>query len=67
MDGFIAKKISRGHYVYRGYDIWCCGYYEPEHSIVWEAVDEYGGGFAKSFRLRDTKLLIDYELNESKR
>lgn len=54
-----AKRISAGHYIYRGYKVTCLGYYEPEHRVVWEAEDENGCGFAHSFSLRDTKRLID--------
>lgn len=60
-----AKRISPGHYIYRGYKVNCIGYYEPDHSIVWEAVDEKGCGFAHSFSFRDTKMLIDLELERS--
>lgn len=54
-----AKRISAGHYIYRGYKVTCFGYYEPEHRVVWEAEDENGCGFAHSFSLRHTKKLID--------
>lgn len=54
-----AKRLSRGHYLYRGYKITCVGYYEPEHRVVWEAVDEDGCGWAHSFTLRETKRQID--------
>ena len=59
---FRATKISRGHYVYRGFRIACIGYYPPEGKVVWEAEDENGCGFAHSYRLRDTKRLIDESL-----
>lgn len=61
-----AKRLSRGHYMYRGFKITCVGYYEPEKRIVWEAVDENGCGFAHSFSLRDTKRLIDDDLDRKK-
>lgn len=61
-----AKRLSRGHYIYRGFKITCVGYYEPEKRIVWEAEDENGCGFAHSFSLRDTKRLIDDELDRKK-
>ncbi len=45
-----ATKISKGEYIYRGYRIYCFGYYEPEHRVVWEAVDpETGDGVAYGF------------------
>lgn len=55
-------KIRKGSYIYRGYYIECLGYYEPEHHIVWEAVDENGNGFAHSYSLKDVKREIDYEI-----
>lgn len=62
-----AKRLSRGHYLYRGYKINCVGYYEPEQRVVWEAVDEYGCGFAQSYTLREVKCEIDYELDHRKK
>lgn len=58
-----AKRLSKGHYLYRGFEIICVGYYNPDHRVVWEAVDEHGCGFAHSFSLKDTKAEIDYELD----
>lgn len=57
-----AKRISTGHYVYRGYCVNCVGYYEPERRVCWEAIDIDGCGFAHSYTLRDTKKLIDKEI-----
>lgn len=34
------KRISSGHYKYRGYDIRNHGYYEPDKCIWWEAINE---------------------------
>ena len=62
MSKYSAKRISKGHYIYRGYKVYCIGYYPPENRIVWEAVDHDGSGFAHSFSLRDTKMLIDIDL-----
>lgn len=56
------NKIRKGSYIYRGYYIECLGYYEPEHHIVWEAVDENGNGFAHSYSLKGVKREIDYEI-----
>ena len=58
-----AKRIHEGLYEYRGFKIESIGYFSPEQKVVWEAIDENGGGFAHSFSLRDTKLLIDDELD----
>lgn len=58
-----AKKIRRGHYLYRGFEIVCVGYYHPEHRVCWEAIDTDASGFAHSYTLKDTKAEIDYELD----
>ena len=58
-----AQKIRAGHYLYRGFHVYSVGYYEPEGCVCWEAVDHNGCGFAHSHSLRDTKALIDAELN----
>ena len=63
MSKYKAKRISAGHYIYRGFQVISVGYYEPEHRVCWEAVDEHGCGFAHSYSLRDTKNEIDYELD----
>lgn len=66
MSKFVAKRLSAGHYLYRGYRINRVGYYPPERKVVWEAVDEWGCGFAHSFSLRNTKRLIDEDIEKSK-
>ena len=64
----ICKKISRGHYKYRGFKIVCVGYYNPEHRMCWEAIDTDGkSGFGHSYTLRDVKREIDYELDKGGR
>lgn len=42
--GYRAKRIEKGRYSYRGYILNCCGYWQPDHCIVWEAykIDEDG-------------------------
>ena len=64
MSKYTIKKIDTGHYEYRGYEIKCLGYYPPERSIVWEAYDEFDGGFAHAHTLREVRLLIDSELDK---
>jgi hypothetical protein len=59
-----AKRIRAGKYIYRGYEINCCGYYPPEQKVVWEAVDEYGCGFAHNYSLKGVKKLIDLDLDK---
>lgn len=61
---YTAKKISKGHYLYRGYRINCVGYYAPDKHKCWEAVDKDGTGFAHSYSLRMTKALVDVRLPE---
>ena len=58
-----AKRISAGHYNYRGFEVYSVGYYHAEHHVCWEAVDNNGCGFAHSFSLAMTKKLIDNELD----
>ena len=62
MSSYKAKRISKGHYEYRGYKIICIGYYHPEHRIVWECVDENGNGFGHDYSLNGCKFWIDEEL-----
>ena len=59
-----AKRISAGHYIYRGYEIINVGYYNPEHCACWEAIDTDGSGFAHGFSLAMTKRIIDEELDK---
>lgn len=61
-----AKKLERGHYMYRGFEIrkYPSQGLLPGHKYIWEAIDERGGGFAHSGTLSLTKKLIDDELNK---
>lgn len=59
----VIKIISPGHYLYRGFEIYCLGYYPPERSVVWEAYDENGCGFAHAHTLKEVRLLIDSDLS----
>ena len=63
MSKYSAKRISPGHYIYRGFQVICVGYYGPEHRVCWEAVDEHGCGFAHSYTIKETKKWVDYELD----
>lgn len=58
-----AKRIGKGHYQYRGFDIICVGYYGPEHRVAWECVDENDHGFGQGFSLRECKMWVDAELD----
>lgn len=57
-------RLAPGHYMYRGYQVNCIGYYPPERKVVWEAVDHDGCGFAHSYTLRTTRILIDQLLDK---
>lgn len=63
MSEYKHHKISKGHYIYRGFEIVCVGYYNPEHRVCWEAVDEYGNGFAHGFSLKEVKMWVDEALD----
>lgn len=64
MGKHVAKRISKGHYIYRGLDI-RGRYYPPEHRVCWEALEEEGYmAFAHSYSLKRTKALVDYELDK---
>ena len=52
-------------YRYRGVFIECGGYFAPDHSVVWVAIDEDGyGAFAHCFDLYSCKQFIDDELDK---
>ncbi len=60
-----AKRLSSDHYLYRGFEIICVGYYNPEHRVCWEAINNDGiSAFAHGYSLKEVKMLIDYELDE---
>lgn len=62
-----AKKIRKGKYLYRGYEITRIGYYPPDQKTVWEAVDpQTNCGEFHGFSLREVKYWIDeYEDGKS--
>ena len=51
-----AKRLGMGHYVYRGFKV------NNIYPLGWEAVDEFGCGFAHAGTLSGAKALIDWEL-----
>lgn len=61
------KRIRAGKYEYRGIHINCIGYYNPEHRVCWEAIDEYGCGFAHAYSLKECKNLVDIDLDKFKK
>lgn len=68
MTKYRAKRISAGHYLYRGYDI---KRYPSEGMLgkakyIWEAEDEYKCGFAHASTLSYCKHLIDEEFSKDK-
>ena len=58
-----AKRLSKGYYEYRGYKIVCVGYYNSEHKVCWECVDENGCGFGHDYSLKACKIWIDIEID----
>lgn len=54
------RRISAGHYVYKGFKV------DHAPPLGWEAVDEHGCGFAHSGTLGGTIALIDWELKKEK-
>ena len=65
MGAYKAKRVSKGHYEYRGYKIVCIGYYPPEQRVVWECVDKDGSGFGHDFSLKGCKHWIDQEIERN--
>lgn len=62
---FPGRSYEGIRYRYRGVFIECGGYFKPDHSVVWEAIDEDGiGAFAHSFDLHSCKYWIDQELDK---
>lgn len=59
-----TKRLSSGHYLYRGFEIICVGYYPPEQRVCWEAVDKDGSGFAHGFSKKEVMFWIDKQLDE---
>ena len=54
-----ANKECSGNYNYRGFKI-------SRVRGYWEAEDKDGTGFAHSSTLRETKMIIDYHMDEQK-
>jgi hypothetical protein len=64
---FSSKKISRGEYNYRGFVVQCCGYYFPDHKVVWEAYDpETEEGVARGFSKKEVLVEIDSFMDKEK-
>lgn len=60
------KKISKGHYEYRGCKIDCIGYYSPEQRVCWECTYIDSSVFGHSYSLRDCIAEIDFEIEREK-
>lgn len=54
-----AKKISKGVYEYKGYKLYCFGYYPPDKCVWWEAVDRNGNADYHAHTKRELMQLID--------
>lgn len=59
-----SKRISSGEYMYRGYRILRFGYHQPDHSVVWEAINEDGDTDVHGYTKRQVMFLIDCMLNK---
>ena len=61
-----CKRLRRGNYAYRGYIIYCVGYYNPEHRVCWEACPKSNMLCADfhGFSLREVKIAIDCDLDK---
>lgn len=59
----LAKKISKGHWTYRGFDLVCFDYYKPDHKIAWEGTDKEGN-VVRGFSMRETKFWVDQFLKD---
>ena len=54
------RKITAGHYQYKGYEIVCLGYYPPDQKRVWEAVNmDTQCGDYHGYTLKEVKQQID--------
>lgn len=63
-----AKRLRRGHYLYRGYEIMCVGYYPPEKRVCWECIEKDGiSGFGHGYTLSECKRWIDIEIEEEQK
>jgi len=61
-----SKKVSKGEYLYRGFTVTNCGYFEPEQRICWEAVDEKTGeAVAHGYSKRQVLCEIDYFMDKN--
>lgn len=65
-----CKKISRGHYLYRGVEIICIGYYPPEQRVVWEGsiistkAEKIECGDYHGFTKKEIMMWIDEDLKD---
>lgn len=57
-----AKRISVGHYAYRGFFLRNCGYHHPDHCVWWEATDETGAACFHATTKRAIMRMIDEDL-----
>lgn len=57
------KKISKGHYEYRGCKIDCVGYYSPEQRVCWECT--YTDGSAIFLKVDKVVLYQNVDLGET--
>ena len=67
MAQFHAKRLGRGRYLYRGFIIHCCGYFDSTYRNVWEVIDHDGSAFGHSGSLRESKRDVDEELEREQK
>jgi hypothetical protein len=61
-----ATKVNKGKYMYKGFEVNCFGYYEPEHRVVWEGVDKnIGKGIARGYTKSEVMSEIDCYMQEN--
>lgn len=59
-----SKRIKKGHYLYKGYEIKCHGYYQPDGCVYWEAINPITD--CADFHAK-TKSLIMFLIDESEK
>ena len=45
-------------YKFKGYTISCCEYHQPDHCVLWEAVDDSGCACFNGTTLREVEFMI---------
>ena len=65
MKKYKSKKICAGEYLYRNHRVVCHGYYEPDHKVVWEGIDNNTGeAVAHGYTKKEVINRIDMDLDK---